>query len=160
MSLGQASTTVIRPGRPGEEAALTDLVMRSVQQHWGYSPEFMAWEPEHLEILPEHLTGMLTFVLEVDGRAAGVYVLRGDAPEMELSRMMIEPGLIGAGYGRRLWEHALETARSLGVRILTIDSDPNAEPFYRHMGAETVGEHDWSPPMIPGWRVKMMRFEI
>lgn len=134
--------------------------MRSVEQRWDYSPEFMAWEPEHIAIAPEHLTGAITNVLEVDGRIGGVYVLRGEPPEMELSRMMLEPGLIGTGLGRRMWEHAVETARSLGVRVLTIDRDPNAEPFYRRMGAVTVGEHDWTPPMMPGWRIKMMRFTL
>jgi GNAT superfamily N-acetyltransferase len=157
---GQIDEPVIRPARTGEHIALTELVMRSVQQRWGYTPEFMAWEPEHIEIAPEHLTDAITNVLEVGGRVAGVYVLRGEAPEMELSRMMVEPDVIGTGYGRRLWEHAVEAARSLGVRTLTIDSDPNAEPFYRRMGAETVSEHDWEPPMMPGWRVKKMRFTI
>jgi GNAT superfamily N-acetyltransferase len=149
-----------RPSRPGEDVALTDLVMRSVQQRWDYSPEFMAWEPEHLVIQPEHIAQAITNVLEIDGRVAGLYMLRGEPPEVELSRMMIEPDAIGTGYGRRMWEHAVATARTLGARVITIDSDPNAESFYRHMGAETVGEHDWTPPMMPGWRVKTMRFVI
>ncbi len=28
------------------------------------------------------------------------------------------------------------------------------------MGAETVGEHEWEPSMMPGWRVKKMRYAI
>ena len=74
--------------------------------------------------------------------------------------MMVEPYAIGTGCGRRLWDHAVETARGLGVRVITLDADPNAEPFYLRMGAETLGEHDWEPPMMPGWRVKKMRYEL
>ena len=74
--------------------------------------------------------------------------------------MMIEPSAIGTGCGRLLWDHAVSTAQALGISVITLDADPNAEPFYRRMGAETVGEHDWEPPMMPGWRVKKMRYTI
>ncbi len=87
-------------------------------------------------------------------------MLRGDPPEMELSRLMVEPDRVGVGIGRALWEHAVATARSLGAILITLDADPNAEPFYRRMGAVTVGVADWEPPMMPGWRVRLMRYEI
>lgn len=150
----------IRPARVGEHVALTDLALRSVQQCWNYPDEFMAWEPDVIAVAPEHITGAITNALEVDGRIAGVYVLSGQPPEMELSRLMIAPDVIGNGYGRRLWDHAVEAARLLGVAVITLDADPNAEPFYRRMGAETVGEHVWEPPMMPGWRVKKMRYQL
>lgn len=156
----QTNAMVIRPARTGEDVALTDLAMRSVQHHWRYTDEFMEWEPEVIAVQPEHLTEGITNVLEVQGHVIGFYVLRGDAPEMELSRMMVEPDKIGTGCGRRLWEHAVETARGLGVRVIIIDGDPNAEPFYQRMGAVTVGEHEWTPPMMPGWHVKKMRYSI
>jgi N-acetylglutamate synthase-like GNAT family acetyltransferase len=153
-------TITIRRARAGEEVDLTALVMRSVQQTWDYPDEFMNWNPEDITIEPEHISAMITNVLEVDGRVVGVYVLRGEAPSMELSRMMIEPEKTRLGFGRLLWEHAVETARQLGVRELTIDSDPNAEMFYQRMGAVSIGVHDWSPPMIPGWHVKIMKYQI
>lgn len=154
-----------RPARVGEEDALTDLVLRSARAAWGYSDEFLAWEPDAIVVHPEFLTdaNAITTVLEDDGRVIGFYVLRtlrDDAPEMELSRMFVEPDSLTSGCGRRLWDHAVATARSRGVTLLTIDADPNAEPFYAHMGAETIGEHDWTPPMLPDWRVKIMRYAI
>jgi len=156
---------MLRPARVDEETALTELVFRSARGRWGYSDEFLAWEPDDIIVHPEFLTdsSTITTVLEDDGRVIGFYVLRslhGDAPEMELSRMFVEPDVTATGCGRRLWDHAVDTARSRGVSLLTIDADPNAEPFYQHMGAETIGEHDWTPPMMPDWRVKIMRFAI
>lgn len=150
----------IRPAHMGEDVLLTELALRSVQQQWDYPSDFMEWEPEAITVGPEHLSEMITSVLEDEGRVIGFYVLRGEAPEMELSRMMIEPAMTGTGCGKQLWDHAVETAQALGVRTMTIDSDPNAEGFYQRMGAETIGQHDWSPPMMPGWRVKKMRFTI
>ena len=159
MSVEPVETILIRPARDGEHDTLTALVTRSVQGTWGYPDEFMAWNPEDIIIEPEHISEMITNVIEVDGRVAGVYVLRG-SPEMELSRMMVDSGLTRLGLGRLLWNHAVETARQLGLRELTIDSDSNAEGFYQRMGAVTIGEHDWSPPMMPGWHVKIMKYQI
>jgi GNAT superfamily N-acetyltransferase len=160
MTVEPAETIIIRHACDGEHVELTELVMRSVQRTWGYPDEFMDWNPEDIMIEPEHITEMITNVLEVDGRLAGVYVLRGEAPEMELSRMMIAPEMTRLGLGRLLWNHMVDTAREHGVRELTIDSDPNAEGFYQRMGAVTIGAHDWSPPMMPGWHVKIMKYQI
>ncbi len=160
MTRHPSDTILIRRARDGEHVALTALVMRSVQQQWGYSAEFMEWNPEDIAIAPQHVTEMITNVLEVGGRVVGLYVLRGTAPEMELSRMMIEPDMVGQGFGRVLWNHAVETARDHGVREITIDSDPNAEGFYQRMGAQTIGEHEWTPPMMPDWHVKLMKYTV
>lgn len=150
----------IRAARVGEDGLLSDLAFRSSLEHWNYPPEFMDWEPEAIAITPDFLTERITNLLEVDGRIVGFYVLSGEAPQMELSRMMIEPDMIGKGYGRLLWDHAVETARSHGVRLITLDADPNAEPFYQRMGAVTTGELDLIPPMLPDWRLKTMVYEV
>jgi GNAT superfamily N-acetyltransferase len=150
---------IIRPARPGEHVALSDIALRS-GRHWNYTDEFMAYEPESITIAPEHITGAVTNVLELGGRALGFYVLTGEPPEMELSRMFLELDAIGTGCGRRLWEHMTETARGLDVAVIMLDADPNAEPFYLRMGAVTIGIADWEPPMMPGWRVRLMRYEI
>lgn len=150
----------IRPARPGEHVALTDLALRSVREIWDYPDDFMAWEPEAITVSPEHVTGDIVSVLELGGRPVGFSMLRGDPPEIELSRLMVAPDRAGAGFGRALWEHAVETARDLGATAITLDADPNAEPFYLRMGAVTVGVADWEPPMMPGWRVRLMRYEI
>jgi GNAT superfamily N-acetyltransferase len=150
----------IRAARPGEDVLLSELAFRSSQEHWNYPPEFMEWEPESIAITPDFLTERITNLLEIEGRVVGFYVLSGEAPEMELSRMMIEPDMIGKGYGRLLWDHAVETARSHGVRKMTLDADPNAEAFYQRMGAVTTGELDLIPPMLPDWRLKAMEYEI
>lgn len=160
MNGGQPGTLVIRPARKGEDVALSSLAVRSSQEQWGYSDEFMAWEPEAITVGPEHIRDMVTNVLEEDGRIVGFYVLREIEGSMELSRFMVEPDRIGMGFGRMLWDHAVKTAAGLGAQVITIDSDPNAEPFYQRMGASTVGEHDWTPPMMPDWRVKKMRFAV
>jgi hypothetical protein len=41
--------------------------------------------------------------------------------------------------GHSLFLHALERTKALGFRELEIESDPNAEGFYRRLGARRVG---------------------
>ena len=70
-----------------------------------------------------------------------------------LEHMWVEPGFIGRGIGRALFDHALETARHAGVTKLEIESDPNAEEFYRKRGAKrigySVGEVDGERRLLP-----------
>ena len=47
---------------------------------------------------------------------------------------------MGTGVGRALFEDAVRRAAALGAEVVGIESDPNAEGFYRRMGARRVGE--------------------
>jgi GNAT superfamily N-acetyltransferase len=49
------------------------------------------------------------------------------------------PAAMGRGVGRALFLHAASRAKELGYRELRMESDPNAEAFYRPMGAERIG---------------------
>ena len=46
---------------------------------------------------------------------------------------------MGRGFGRRLFKHAAAAGPPREARCLTIEADPNAEPFYRRMGAIRIG---------------------
>ena len=48
---------------------------------------------------------------------------------------------IGTGLGRKLFGHAMRRAQELGAGTVTIEADPNAEGFYRRMGARRAGEN-------------------
>jgi len=43
------------------------------------------------------------------------------------------------GIGKALFEHATAEARKLGFDSIKIEADPNAEGFYKRMGAIGVG---------------------
>lgn len=74
-----------------------------------------------------------------DGHILGFTTLEGEPPTGVLGMMFVAPQAIGQGIGRLLFEHTVATARALGFTQLTIDADPNAEPFYRAMGAVGSG---------------------
>jgi GNAT superfamily N-acetyltransferase len=60
--------------------------------------------------------------------------------------MWVDPPYLRRGIGARLLAHAMETVRGLGGTELRVASDPNAEGFYRRMGARRVGEAPSTPP--------------
>ncbi|MEI7031471.1 GNAT family N-acetyltransferase [Streptomyces pratensis] len=128
----------IRAGEAAEAAALTELALRS-KGHWGYDAEFLAACREELTLGPADVGPRRTSVAEEDGRALGFTTLDGEPPRGALGMMFVEPDAIGRGVGRLLFTRTMDEARRLGFTSLTIDADPNAEPFYRAMGAVRIG---------------------
>lgn len=149
-------STVIRPARLDEAATLHALTGRSAL-HWGYEPAFLHWEPEAIAVTPEFLARSVTGVLEEDGQVIGYYALVGEPPVISLDKLFVEPASIGTGRGKRLWRHAVATARSLGATELTLAADPNAAPFYRAMGAIWEGEETTTRA---GWNLQMFRYRL
>jgi GNAT superfamily N-acetyltransferase len=139
---------LIRPATPDEAGLLHALTGRSILS-WGYPPAFLDWEPEAIAVTPDFIARSHVYVLEEAGTIVGYYALTGDPDQLSLDKLFVEPRWIGAGCGKQLWLHALETARSLGASEFTLFSDPNAAPFYRAMGAvwqreEVTSWPDWN----------------
>jgi GNAT superfamily N-acetyltransferase len=76
----------------------------------------------------------------------------------DLDALFVEPAAIRQGVGRRLWEHVVDTARSLGFTSLEFQSDPHAEGFYLAMGAERCGESEST--VTPGRMLPLMCFSL
>ncbi len=158
MSEGDRERT-IRPARIDEAVLLSEITWRALA-YWGYDAAFMAWCHDGVRVQPEYLDPGPAYVLDEAAGVSGFYILRHAAPEIDLHYLMVEPPLIRTGRGKRLWLHAVAAARERGATVLTIRSDPHAEPFYRAMGAVAVGQTGSSPPHMPDWRLRMMRFAI
>ncbi|KPC84911.1 MULTISPECIES: GNAT family N-acetyltransferase [Streptomyces] len=147
----------LRPGRPHEAAALTALALRS-KAHWGYDAAFLAACRDELTVRAGDMEDGRTVVAEEDGGLLGFAALSGEPPEGALGMMFVEPDAIGRGVGRLLFEHAVGQARRLGFAALTIDADPNAEPFYTAMGAVRIGATPSGS--IPGRELPLLRIEF
>jgi N-acetylglutamate synthase-like GNAT family acetyltransferase len=133
-----SETQVIRLARREELPALSELAMRS-KAVWGYSEAFMEACRQELTLGEERLGSL--WVLDRAGTVLGIYALqpRG-AGRVELGCMFVDPGHLRRGHGARLVRDAIARARDLGHETMVIHADPNAERFYRAMGAVWVGE--------------------
>lgn len=81
-------------------------------------------------------------VAEQDGRVVGYTVLIVAPPDADLANLAVSAKARGMGLGRRLLEHALTTARALGVRHVYLEvreSNARAIALYTSVGFNEVG---------------------
>ena len=87
----------------------------------------------------------------------GVYGLVLDPPELDL--LFVENGAQRRGVGRRLVEHMIGQARGAGLESVRVVSHPDAEPFYRRMGARRLGTIPPKPPKVT-WERPELQFTV
>lgn len=146
----------IRRARPDEADALTALAT-GAKAHWGYDVQFMERVSDAMKLSPADIEAHEVWVLEEGADVVGFHrVLPGDPAELE--DMWVEPGAMGAGHGRRLFEHAMAVARSGGATALELDADPNAVGFYERMGMDRIGETPST--LIPDRALPRMRIAL
>ena len=148
---------VIRPAHPSEARALTELSLRS-KAVWGYDPAFLARCRLVMQVRTEALEAQPHFVAEAEERILGFYGFEPVEGGIGLDYLFVAPEAIGRGVGTALWNHAVETARRLGHRQLIVVADPNAEGFYRRMGARPVGAQ--ASDLEAGRLLPVLRFPL
>ena len=148
-----------RQARPDEAEAITALVVRS-KRHWGYPDAFIEVMTPVMSFTRadlEHLRARVE-VLESEGHLLGVLRLWRRTELAFLEDLWLDPPAMGQGLGRRMFARAAEIARGWGKGVMEWESDPFAEPFYLHLGAERVG---MSPSeTIPGRAIPLMRITL
>lgn len=97
-------------------------------------------------------------VLESASQLVGFYRLQRREDCAWLEDLFIEPGVIASGQGRRLFERACHVARGWDCTRLELHSDPHAEGFYRHVGAERAGSI--GSPLVPSRSLPWLRFAL
>ncbi|MEU6114102.1 GNAT family N-acetyltransferase [Streptomyces sp. NPDC047117] len=132
-------SVLIRPALPTEAETLSDLALRS-KAHWGYDTAFLDACRDELAVGAHEVESRrATVAADRDGNILGFTTLESEPPTGVLGMMFVEPHAMGQGIGRLLFDHVVATSRELGFTRLTIDADPNAEPFYLAMGAVRTG---------------------
>lgn len=143
-------SSLFRRARADERETLDEMTLAGLR-HWGHDQN----HPEAYQGLADLLASAdgpeqyPVFVLEEQGAVVGFYELRDRGDHVELLRMFLQPGLIGQGYGKRLWSHAVESAASLSQRML-IMADPGAIGFYQAMGATLESHREMAPGFSVG----------
>lgn len=146
----------LRPPRPDEAAALTELCLRSKAAH-GYDAAFMAACRAELT-LDRYGSDRRYLVAEQDGVVVGLAEVSSNGPAAVLEKLFVEPSHFGKGIGRRLFRWAEREAAALGAERMLIDSDPGAKDFYLAMGAVEEGV---SPSgSLPGRYLPRLRLDL
>ena len=129
----------IRQATSSEAETLTRIA-HDAKKHWGYPEHWMQRWNADLTITPEFISANHVYVAEDGDRVSGFYALTIKDRKAELEHMWVAPELIGTGVGKELFLAAMEKAAELKVTNVEISSDPNAEGFYKKMGAYRIGE--------------------
>jgi GNAT superfamily N-acetyltransferase len=128
----------ITRANPPDAPALSAIAW-AAKGHWGYPAHWMEQWRDQLTITPEFIAANETFGAVSNRRIIAFHALLETAEGLRLEHLWVLPEKMGQGIGRTLFAHAAERAAARGARSLTIEADPNAEPFYRHLGAVRSG---------------------
>ncbi|WDV48091.1 GNAT family N-acetyltransferase [Clostridiaceae bacterium M8S5] len=131
----------IESASPTDINLLANLEIRS-ESYWGYDSDFMDKFKEIYLITQEFIINNPTYILKNDDKIIGFYGLLINDDEVSLEYLFIEPMYIGIGYGKMLWNHALEECKKLGIREFTIITSPDARGFYLKLGATIYKQVD------------------
>ena len=129
---------VLRPPRVEELPALSALCLRS-KAVWGYDRDFIEACRRELIIEPCDIRSSAIAVAEENGRLVGVAQMKVTGDEADLLKLFVEPTMLRAGVGTKLFHWAVSEAARMGAARMLIEADPDAAPFYRRMGARDCG---------------------
>ena len=158
-SLGDDSTTTgiaIRSPRADDATRLTSIA-HAANRHWRYPDELLRLWDADLSVTGAFIESHPVYCAVAASEVVGFYALSSTAASCELEHMWVEPTHIGTGVGTALFQHAVERVRALGGSALMIASDPNAEGFYRRVGARRIGVVPSTPP---GRMLPLLVFEV
>ncbi|HJO91872.1 MAG TPA: GNAT family N-acetyltransferase [Victivallales bacterium] len=142
---------------PEEAGELTKVLIAS-KKHWGYPDEWFDLWKDDLPITPESILSRNFYVGRSENDIVFVYSIKHlSENRYELEDCWIAPQYIGKGYGKILFKNLKKNLKSINCTSLRICADPNAEGFYRKMGAVKIGEE---PSKIKGRMFPIFEYTI
>jgi len=140
----------MRMAGAADAGVLSSLAFRS-KASWGYDIEFMKRCREELTCSVTQIEApqFKVHVCDIEDSAVAFYSLELlDDERAELDALFVRPEFIGHGIGKMMVAHMLSEASALGIKVVSIQGDPNAEDFYRAIGAVPNGYRE--SVSIPG----------
>lgn len=128
----------IQKATPNDAAILTNITKKS-KAYWGYSNEQIENWSAQLTITKEYLKNNQVYKLEVNNLIVGYYsyiILEENI--VQLDNLFILPNCIGTGLGTFLMNDFLGKIKTLKVKKVLLESEPNAEKFYNKFGFKTI----------------------
>jgi N-acetylglutamate synthase-like GNAT family acetyltransferase len=102
---------------------------------WGYEKEQLEKWRNDLTITQDYIENNETFKLIVDDEIIGYYsILKLENKTIKLDNLFLLPKFIGKGYGKLLMNHCIKKAKEANMKKIILDSEPNAELFYKSFG--------------------------
>ncbi|MFT5512895.1 MAG: GNAT superfamily N-acetyltransferase [Bacteroidia bacterium] len=132
--------------RIGEIEDLETLNSISVlsKSYWNYPKSWIERWMDDLTIQVDEFAKQNILVVEHDGDIIGFSSVVERLENCELLHLWVLPNHIGEGIGKLLLNKTLETCGTIGKPII-VESDPNAEAFYKSQGFVTYDKIESYP---------------
>ena len=136
----QTKTMIVEKANRIDHKELTVLTIKS-KSYWGYSPDQIEKWNDELTITQEYVDKNDVFKLSDNGQIIGYYsYLRLNSNTVKLDNIFIHPEYIRKGSGNLLMGNFIERMKKNGCKKITLDSEPNAEVFYKNFDFTVVGK--------------------
>ena len=130
---------MIRRATVDDAATLTNLA-HDAKRYWGYPEHWIKQWQNELTISDDFVIENEVYLFAGDDQVLGFYGLVIVNEKAELEHLWVAPQHIGRGVGKELFIHAMQRAADRDISEVEISADPNAEGFYKKMGAYRIGE--------------------
>lgn len=128
-----------------DSKTLTELTMRS-KSHWDYSMQQIEKWRDDLTISKDYITEKEVYkLIDSENKIIGYYsYFLINEVKVKLENLFVEPKFIGCGYGKMLMNDFIERIRKTRTEKIILESDPNAENFYKKIGFKVIGKLETS----------------
>lgn len=134
----------IQKAIPEDHIRLTEITKKS-KAYWGYSEEQILKWSNNLTVTIGYIENNPVFKLIDANEIIGYYsYIRQENQQVKLDNLFIIPEYIGKGLGTYLMNDFLERMSIEKCQKIVLDSEPNAEKFYRKIGFKKIGEFETS----------------
>ncbi len=128
----------------------TRELLSEYQRSLGIDLCFQDFESELLELPGAYAPpdGRLYAAFVGEKLAGSIALRRHDAHSCEMKRLYLRPDFLGQGFGKRMAEHIIEDARSIGYQRLLLDTLPMmqaAQGLYEKLGFEETDAYVYNP---------------
>jgi GNAT superfamily N-acetyltransferase len=125
-------------------------LLRDYQRSLGMDLSFQDFENELLELPGAYAPpdGRLYAAFVGDKLAGSIALRRHDALSGEMKRLYLRPEFLGQGFGKRMAQHIIQDARSVGYQRILLDTLPMmqaAQSLYEKLGFRETEAYVFNP---------------
>lgn len=134
----------IKKANSNSHKILTEITKKS-KAFWGYSNEQIEIWSEFLTVSKEYIETNPVYNLVVEDQIIGYYSFFHESENtIKLDNLFVLPEFIGKGFGKILMNDFLNRLKDIDVQKVILNSEPNAEAFYKKFGFVKIGQIETS----------------
>jgi ribosomal protein S18 acetylase RimI-like enzyme len=135
---------IIKKAIPNDHKILTEITKKS-KAYWGYSDKQIEIWSEFLTVTKEYIETKSVYNLIIEDEIIGYYSFFHESENtIKLDNLFVLPEFIGKGFGKILMNDFISRLKFNDVKKIVLNSEPNAEEFYKKFGFVKVGQIETS----------------